>query len=145
MNFVTKPCQSCGSIMVNVNPQTRFCEDCKRIKGNAAARAAYHKNRERILKQRRERRIAKNAEKPKKIVVPKEIKRIKPIEQWSKDHPVKTRQSEFLKQFPNADLTRLLPCHIEKDKRPMRCAKYAYLSASYRCYRCRDDYWNEEV
>lgn len=70
---------------------------------------------------------------------------VRTIEQWSKDHPVKTRQSEFLKQFPNADLTRLLPCHIEKDKRPMRCAKYAYLSASCRCYRCRDDYWNEEV
>lgn len=81
MTFVTKPCQSCGNIMVNVNPQTRFCEECKRIKGNAAARAAYHKNREKVLKKRRERRIAKNAEKPKKIVVPKEIKRIKPIEQ----------------------------------------------------------------
>lgn len=85
MTFVTKPCQSCGSIMVNVNPQTRFCEECKRIKGNAAARAAYHKNREKVLKQRRERRIAKNAEKPKKIVVPKEIKRIKPIEQCTRE------------------------------------------------------------
>lgn len=34
---VTKPCQCCGNIMVNVNRQTRFCEECKRIKGNAAA------------------------------------------------------------------------------------------------------------
>lgn len=67
------------------------------------------------------------------------------VEQWGKDHPVKTRQSEFLKQFPNAYLTRLLPCHIEKDKRPMRCAKYGYLSITCRCDRCRDDYWNEEV
>lgn len=40
MIFVTKPCQCCDSIMVNVNRQTRFCEECKRIKGNAAARAA---------------------------------------------------------------------------------------------------------
>nr|DAG89097.1 MAG TPA: Putative zinc ribbon domain [Ackermannviridae sp.] len=78
---VTKPCQCCGSIMVNVNRQTQFCEDCRRIKSNAAARAAYHKNREKVLKRRRERRIAKNAEKPKKVVAPKEIKRIKPIEQ----------------------------------------------------------------
>lgn len=67
------------------------------------------------------------------------------VENWSKDHPVKTRQSEFLKMFPNADLTRLLPCHVEKDKRPMRCAKYGYLSITCRCDRCRDDYWNEEV
>lgn len=48
MIFVTKPCQCCGSIMVNVNRQTRFCEDCRRAKSNAAARAAYHKNRERV-------------------------------------------------------------------------------------------------
>lgn len=67
------------------------------------------------------------------------------VEQWSKDHPVKTRQSEFLKMFPNADLICLLPCHVEKDKRPMRCAKYGYLSITCRCDRCRDDYWNEEV
>lgn len=67
------------------------------------------------------------------------------VEQWAKDHPVKTRQSEFLKMFPNADLTHLLPCHVEKDKRPMRCAKYGYLSITCRCDRCRDDYWNEEV
>lgn len=26
------------------------------------------------------------------------------VENWAKDHPVKTRQSEFLKMFPNADL-----------------------------------------
>lgn len=85
MIFVTKPCQCCGSIMVNVNRQTQFCEECKRIKGNAAARAAYHKNREKVLKRRRERRIAKNAEKPKKVVAPKEIKRIKPIEQCTRE------------------------------------------------------------
>ena len=67
------------------------------------------------------------------------------VENWAKVHPVKTRQSEFLKMFPNADLTRLLPCHVEKDKRPMRCAKYGYLSITCRCDKCRDDYWNEEV
>ena len=67
------------------------------------------------------------------------------VEQWAKDHPAKTRQSELLKIFPNADLTRLLPCHVEKDKRPMRCAEYGYLSITCRCDRCRDDYWKEEV
>ncbi len=70
---------------------------------------------------------------------------VREIEQWAKDHPVKTRQSEFLKMFPKADLTSLLPCVIEKDKRAMRCAKYVCFSSPNYCGMCRDDYWNEEV
>lgn len=73
---------------------------------------------------------------------------ISKVEQWAKDHPVKTRQSEFLKKFPDADLsdiTRLLPCSLDKTLKPLRCAKYGYLSITCRCDRCRDDYWNEEV
>lgn len=70
---------------------------------------------------------------------------ISKVEQWAKEHPVKTRQSEFLKLFPKADLTRLLPCVIEKDKRAMRCAKYSCFSNPNYCGMCRDDYWNEEV
>lgn len=70
------------------------------------------------------------------------------VEQWAKDHPVKTRQSEFLKKFPDAYLsaiTRLLPCSLDKTLKPLRCAKYGYLSITCRCDKCRDDYWNEEV
>lgn len=70
------------------------------------------------------------------------------VEQWSKDHPVKTRQSEFLKMFPNANskiITRLLPCSIDSNMKPLRCAKYGYLSITCRCDRCCDDYWKEEV
>nr|DAP46663.1 MAG TPA: hypothetical protein [Bacteriophage sp.] len=70
------------------------------------------------------------------------------VEQWAKDHPVKTRQSEFLKKFPDAYLsaiTRLLPCSLDKTLKPLRCAKYGYLSTICRCDKCRDDYWNEEV
>lgn len=73
---------------------------------------------------------------------------ISKVEQWAKDHPVKTRQSEFLKKFPNAYLntiTRLLPCSLDKTLKPLRCAKYGYLSITCRCDKCRDDYWNEEV
>lgn len=70
------------------------------------------------------------------------------VEQWARDHPAKTRQSEFLKKFPDAYLsaiTRLLPCSLDKTLKPLRCAKYGYLSITCRCDRCRDDYWNEEV
>lgn len=31
-------------------------------------------------------------------------KMVQIVEQWAKDHPVKTRQSEFLKLFPDADI-----------------------------------------
>lgn len=75
-------------------------------------------------------------------------KNIDKVIKWAKDHPVKTRQSEFLKMFPNADLkiiTRLLPCSIDSNMKPLRCAEYGYLSSTCRCDRCRDDYWNEEV
>lgn len=73
---------------------------------------------------------------------------ISKVEQWAKDHPVKTRQSELLKMFPDAYLsaiTRLLPCSLDKTLKPLRCAKYGYLSTICRCDKCRDDYWNEEV
>lgn len=76
------------------------------------------------------------------------VETISKVEQWAKDHPVKTRQSEFLKKFPDAYLsaiTRLLPCSLDRTLKPLRCAKYGYLSITCRCDRCRDDYWNEEV
>lgn len=59
------------------------------------------------------------------------------VEQWAKDHPVKTRQSEFLKMFPNAEFCRdvinILPCSIEKEM-----CKYCDNS---KCEECRKDYW----
>lgn len=67
------------------------------------------------------------------------------VSAWSDSHPIKTRKSAFLKMFPNADLTRLLPCMIEKDKRPMWCGKYADFGANSCCDECRYAYWNEEV
>lgn len=72
-------------------------------------------------------------------------KMVQIVEQWAKDHPVKTRQSEFLKMFPNAYLKTMLPCSLDKTMKPLRCAKYGYLSITCRCDRCRDDYWNEEA
>lgn len=72
-------------------------------------------------------------------------KNIAIVERWVKANPIKTRQSEFLKQFPNADFTRLQPCIIEKDKRPTRCTKYIDEVGRCFCDDCRNDYWNEEV
>ena len=66
---------------------------------------------------------------------------ISKVEQWAKDHPVKTRQSEFLKMFPNAELCRdvinILPCSIEKEM--SKCCD------NRKCEGCRKNYWLAEV
>lgn len=61
------------------------------------------------------------------------------VEQWAKDHPLKTRQSEFLKMFPDAQIDTygaltIRPCSIEKGL----CSKCTTLSD---CVECRREYW----
>lgn len=47
-------------------------------------------------------------------------KAVQIVEQWAKKHPVKTRQSEFLKMFPNAVIDEddgilcIRPCDIDE-------------------------------
>nr|DAH90931.1 MAG TPA: hypothetical protein [Bacteriophage sp.] len=71
------------------------------------------------------------------------------VEQWAKDHPVKTRQSEFLKMFPNAkfpvaktDGGVIIFCprgFLPKGEAEAYCEKHD------ECIECCKDYWNEEV
>ena len=68
---------------------------------------------------------------------------VRTIEQWAKDNPVKTRQSEFLKMFPNAklDINGVLvirPCDIDSKY----CTDDDYLR---KCGACARDYWLAEV
>lgn len=70
-------------------------------------------------------------------------KAVKIVEQWAKDHPVKTRQSEFLKLFPNAPksgrVLDICPQNLNIDYMPpKRCENIS-------CGACKTDYWNEEV
>lgn len=67
------------------------------------------------------------------------------VEQWAKDHPVKTRQSEFLKMFPNAriDDSRVL-IFCPKDFLPVG-ARSTYCEKHENCKECRKDYWLAEV
>lgn len=72
---------------------------------------------------------------------------ISAVEQWSKEHPYKTRQSMFLEQWPEANL----------DAHGCVCVRPCYLSAAYRnahgncahmgrdCEDCRREYWAQEV
>lgn len=67
------------------------------------------------------------------------------VEKWAKDHHVKTRQSEFLKMFPDAKIDddgilafcpdAFSPKEIDDE----HCHKYN------KCEECRKDYWLTEV
>lgn len=70
-------------------------------------------------------------------------KTVSSIEQWAKDHPIKTRQSEFLKIFPKAgikgDALWMCPKYISYDYRPEKnCYEIS-------CDDCKRKFWNEEV
>lgn len=68
---------------------------------------------------------------------------VKAAEQWAKEHPIKTRQSEFLKLFPGADVGEtdgcltLDPCNVYKKMRK-ECE-------GRKCSECRKAFWLAEV
>lgn len=73
---------------------------------------------------------------------------VKIVEEWAKDHPVKTRQSEFLKIFPKA---------IVSDGAIALCPQFycvTLLGTDFtgcktancaNCAKCRREYWLTEV
>ena len=65
------------------------------------------------------------------------------IQKWAEEHPAKTRQSEFLKMFPNAKIERgvvdLCPKYTDHTfKVPEKCSVIG-------CNNCRKEYWLSEV
>lgn len=68
------------------------------------------------------------------------------VEQWSKEHPRRTRQSVFLEQYPEAALDkygvlRACPANISpKHRHDGYCA-----TPMRRCTDCRKEYWMQEV
>ena len=78
-----------------------------------------------------------------------EIPNLVPIvEKWAKEHPVKTRQSEFLKMWPDAEVgddgyPSVAPCQLykdieEKDENGVCCKNCG-------CAECRRDFWLKEI
>lgn len=66
------------------------------------------------------------------------------VEKWSAEHPVKTRQSEFLKMFPNVKINMdglidIDPCLFDKKFEHNRCKEYDS------CDECYKDFWLAEV
>ena len=76
------------------------------------------------------------------------VKLVSIVEQWAKEHPVKTRQSEFLKQWPDAEIgddgyPSVAPCQLykdmeEKDENRVCCKNCG-------CAECRRDFWLKEI
>ena len=76
------------------------------------------------------------------------VRKVQIVEQWAKEHPAKTRQSEFLKQWPDARVgddgyPSVAPCQLykdieEKDKNGICCKNCG-------CDKCRRDFWLKEI
>lgn len=61
------------------------------------------------------------------------------VEKWAKEHPIKTRQSEFLKLHPHTTLDNdgiIRACVSD-----MECD----FICNGNCVKCRKDYWLEEI
>lgn len=72
------------------------------------------------------------------------------VERWAKEHPRKTRQSEFLKMFPDARLfdgvLAIDPCKINSSRfDSTECRSYSDEFGVLSCDKCREQFWNEEV
>lgn len=70
------------------------------------------------------------------------------IEQWAKEHPVKTRQDEFLKQWPDAEigddgLLSIAPCQLNVEL--LQCESQDDCEERGVCGKCRCDFWLKEI
>ena len=69
---------------------------------------------------------------------------VEAAEQWAAEHPVKTRQSVFLEQFPNAPIytnthnVALDPCLVDTALR-------GHCPTGRGCDICRREFWMQEV
>lgn len=65
------------------------------------------------------------------------------VEKWSAEHPMKTRQIEFLKMFQNADIRNgvILICPRKINKNSVTSEE----CAESKCHDCRKEYWLAEV
>ena len=76
------------------------------------------------------------------------IRQVLAVEKWTKEHPVKTRQSELLKLFPEAimlcdEYLNICPAQLSsecRDKETGGC--YA---PGMDCVKCKRDFWLKEI
>lgn len=79
---------------------------------------------------------------PSANVEPEEV--VKLVEEWAKEHPGKTRQSELLKLFPNTKIDSGVIIFCPRNFLP-EVEKNEYCKGNKSCIECRKDYWLTEV
>ena len=70
------------------------------------------------------------------------------VEQWAKEHPVKTRQDEFFNQWPDAEigydgLPTVAPCQLNVEL--LQCESQEDCEKRGVCGKCRCDFWLKEI
>ena len=70
------------------------------------------------------------------------------VEQWAKAHPIKRRQSEFLKMWPDAEiggdgLPTVAPCQLNIEL--LQCESRKDCEDRGVCNKCRRDFWLKEI
>ena len=73
---------------------------------------------------------------------------VETVEQWAKEHPEKTRQDEFFKQWPDAEigydgLPTVAPCQLNIEL--LQCESQKDCEDRGVCDKCRRDFWLREV
>ena len=73
---------------------------------------------------------------------------VETVEQWAKAHPEKTRQSEFLKQWPDAEIgddgyPSVAPCQLNIEL--LQCDSQEDCEGRGVCDKCRRDFWLKEI
>lgn len=94
------------------------------------------------------RRMEENAGRKYRIFVDSPEDVVAEVEEWAKMNPVKTRQSVFLEQWPEARIgdddgvLQIYPCLISASHRNARgnCA-----TMGRKCPDCRREFWMQEV
>ena len=66
------------------------------------------------------------------------------VEQWAKEHPIKTRQSEILKLFPNVKIDDGVIIFCPRNFFP-EVERSEYCEKHDKCRECRKDFWLTEV
>ena len=73
---------------------------------------------------------------------------VETVEQWAKEHPVKTRQDEFFNQWPDAEigydgLPTVAPCQLNIEL--LQCDSQDDCEDRGVCDKCRCDFWLKEI
>lgn len=73
---------------------------------------------------------------------------VEQVEQWAKEHPVKTRQNEFFNQWPDAEigydgLPTVAPCQLNIEL--LQCKSQDDCEGRGVCDKCRRDFWLKEI